>query len=319
MRGPAARANPPEAAALETKAKEDADMGVELDRARGALYGVAVGDALGATLEFMDREEIARSYGVLRDMVGGGWLSLAPGQVTDDTEMTLAVAEGIIERPDAPVEAVGRRFIEWLDTRPRDVGVTCASALNFARLHGWADAARHAHNRLGGRSASNGSLMRSAYPGLWYPERARAMAVAEEISRMTHYDALASEACRLYTAAIWDVARGGAPGRRALEDAFGGTRYRAALDGGAALNPSGYVVDTLMCALDSVARTASFEDAVVAAVNLGGDADTVGAIAGGLAGAIYGCAAIPARWRDALDARTRARLDNAAARAAASA
>lgn len=290
-------------------------MRLSMDVARGALYGVAVADALGATLEFMSAAEIARRYGTLRDIVGGGWLALRPGQVTDDTEMTLAVAEGIAEQPDAPVEAVGRRFIEWLDTQPRDVGRTCAVALNYARRRGWADAARFAHDNLGGRSAGNGSLMRSAYPGLWYADRAQALRVAVELSRMTHYDPLASEACKLYTAAIWDMARGGVPARQALKAAFGGTRYQAALAGQARLDPTGFVVDTLNCALDAVARTSSLEDAIVRAVNLGGDADTVGAVAGGLAGAMYGYDSIPTRWREALDVRIRARLDAAAERA----
>ena len=290
-------------------------MRLSMDVARGALYGVAVADALGATLEFMSAAEIARRYGTLRDIVGGGWLALRPGQVTDDTEMTLAVAEGIAEQPDAPVEAVGRRFIEWLDTQPRDVGRTCAVALNYARRRGWADAARSAHDDLGGRSAGNGSLMRSAYPGLWYADRAQALRVAVELSRMTHYDPLASEACKLYTAAIWDMARGGVPARQALKAAFGGTRYQAALAGQARLDPTGFVVDTLNCALDAVACTSSLEDAIVRAVNLGGDADTVGAVAGGLAGAMYGYDSIPTRWREALDVRTRARLDAAAERA----
>ena len=290
-------------------------MRLSMDVARGALYGVAVADALGATLEFMSAAEIARRYGTLRDIVGGGWLALRPGQVTDDTEMTLAVAEGIAEQPDAPVEAVGRRFIEWLDTQPRDVGRTCAVALNYARRRGWADAARFAHDNLGGRSAGNGSLMRSAYPGLWYADRAQALRVAVELSRMTHYDPLASEACELYTAAIWDMARGGVPARQALKAAFGGTRYQAALAGQARLDPTGFVVDTLNCALDAVARTSSLEDAIVRAVNLGGDADTVGAVAGGLAGAMYGYDSIPTRWREALDVRIRARLDAAAERA----
>ena len=290
-------------------------MRLSMDVARGALYGVAVADALGATLEFMSAAEIARRYGTLRDIVGGGWLALRPGQVTDDTEMTLAVAEGIAEQPDAPVEAVGRRFIEWQDTQPRDVGRTCAIALKYARRRGWADAARFAHDDLGGRSAGNGSLMRSAYPGLWYADRAQALRVAVELSRMTHYDPLASEACKLYTAAIWDMARGGVPARQALKAAFGGTRYQAALAGQARLDPTGFVVDTLNCALDAVARTSSLEDAIVRAVNLGGDADTVGAVAGGLAGAMYGYDSIPTRWREALDMRIRARLDAAAERA----
>jgi ADP-ribosyl-[dinitrogen reductase] hydrolase len=76
-----------------------------LDKVRGGLFGLAVGDALGATFEFMSREEILSRHGSKREMVGGGWLGLKPGEVTDDTEMTLCVARGIIANP----QAIGRR------------------------------------------------------------------------------------------------------------------------------------------------------------------------------------------------------------------
>ena len=104
------------------------------DRIRGALYGVAVGDALGAPLEFMTAEEILSKYGApVREMVGGGWLSVVPGEVTDDTQMTLAVAEGIIENPENPIPAVGRRFIDWHDSAPKDIGNTCRDAIQSAK------------------------------------------------------------------------------------------------------------------------------------------------------------------------------------------
>ena len=83
------------------------------NRIRGTLFGVAVGDALGAPAEFLNADEIKNTYGTLRDMVGGGWLDVRPGEVTDDTQMTLAVAHGITEKPDNPIPAIGRRFIEW--------------------------------------------------------------------------------------------------------------------------------------------------------------------------------------------------------------
>ena len=88
----------------------------------GALFGVAVGDALGGPVEFMDPESIARKYGRVSSMIGGGWLSLAPGEITDDTQMTLCVAEGIVENPTAPIEAIGRLFIQWANSGPKDIG-----------------------------------------------------------------------------------------------------------------------------------------------------------------------------------------------------
>ncbi len=104
------------------------------DKVRGALYGVAIGDALGGPLEFMNAEQIKQKYGGrVTEMVGGGWLSLTPGETTDDTAMTLAVCEGIMENPTAPIEPVGRRFIEWVNTAPKDIGMTCARSVATAR------------------------------------------------------------------------------------------------------------------------------------------------------------------------------------------
>ena len=88
------------------------------DRVRGALYGVAIGDAMGGPLEFLDANEIKMRYGQVREMIGGGWLNLKPGEVTDDTQMTLCVAEGILENPNDPVQTIGRRFIEWYGSKP---------------------------------------------------------------------------------------------------------------------------------------------------------------------------------------------------------
>ena len=96
-----------------------------MDRARAALLGVAVGDALGATTEFMTPAEIRDRYGVLREIVGGGWLKLAPGQVTDDTEMTLCVARGIVRSGRWALGPIADRFAHWLSGEPADVGATC--------------------------------------------------------------------------------------------------------------------------------------------------------------------------------------------------
>ena len=96
--------------------------GVLYSKIRGGLWGVAIGDALGATLEHRWRDEIKAKYGQLREIVGGGWLDLKPGQWTDDAEMTLAVAEGIIEYPKLPVEPIGDRFLKWYRKGPIDIG-----------------------------------------------------------------------------------------------------------------------------------------------------------------------------------------------------
>lgn len=100
------------------------------DKIKGAFFGVAIGDALGAPLEFMNKKEIQHKYGTVKNMIGGGWLNVDPGEITDDTQMTLAVAKGIIECPDAPEPYVGKYFIDWLKTNPKDVGRTCRVSIN---------------------------------------------------------------------------------------------------------------------------------------------------------------------------------------------
>ena len=85
---------------------------------KGGLYGVAVGDALGGTTEFMSAGDIRAQYGYLQDIIGGGVWGLAPGEVTDDTMMTLCVAEGILQNPADPEEPIGRLFLEWYQSRP---------------------------------------------------------------------------------------------------------------------------------------------------------------------------------------------------------
>src|ERR1017187_8410276 len=132
---------------------------VNLEEVRGRAYasllGVAIGDALGATVEFMTASEIKQTYGVLRDIRGGGWLRLAPGQVTDDTQMTLCVARSIHECGFAPRD-IANRFADWLRSRPLDVGNTCRRGIR-----------RYMHfDSLSGPpcddDAGNGAVMRMA-------------------------------------------------------------------------------------------------------------------------------------------------------------
>lgn len=297
------------------------------DRIRGALYGVAVGDALGAPLEFMSAESIWQQHGYVREMIGGGWLDVRPGEVTDDTQMTIAVAKGIVEQPDDPIPAIGRRFVEWYASRPKDVGATCSSAISRAvssasdkeapTAEDWKEAALWTDRMMGGKSAGNGSLMRTAYVGLYYIDENDAYNMAGAISKMTHHDRTAAEDCQAYSIMlqrmiaepsiekrfeiIWQVLRAIRPcGERYNIDELSCDDYNP--------KPTGYVVDSFAAALHCILTTYSFEDAVAKAVNLGGDADTIGAITGGLAGAIYGFMSIPDRWAQKLEPKYRKEL-----------
>ncbi|MDQ3023642.1 MAG: ADP-ribosylglycohydrolase family protein, partial [bacterium] len=93
-----------------------------LDQFRGCLLGLACGDALGAPLEFLSAAEVAAKHGTVTEMLGGGWLNLRPGQVTDDTQMTLCVAESYIENGGFAPQDIADRFVEWYRTGPVDIG-----------------------------------------------------------------------------------------------------------------------------------------------------------------------------------------------------
>lgn len=307
------------------------------DRIAGALYGVAVGDALGGPLEFMTAEEIAEQHGRVSTMIGGGWLNLRPGETTDDTAMTLAVAEGIMECPDDPVPAIGERFIRWAKSGPKDIGGTCSRSILGANAYAsmttgaarrpkadeWYHSAQLTAQENHGRSAGNGALMRAVYPALYYPSAVAAEHITVWQGRMTHWDDQSDEACRLYADVVHYLISEAEKGRndsdglgRHIMEILEPSRYNLedvdALGHVAKLSPTGYVVDSLKCALYAFwSYAGSFEEAVVYAANLGGDADTIAAICGGLAGAFYGFDAIPEEWVAALSEADRGRLDAA--------
>ena len=277
------------------------------DRIRGALYGVAIGDALGAPLERMSVVDIRKKYGPdkVKDMVGGGWLNVWPGETTDDTALTIAVARGIIENPDDPVPAVGRYFVEYYKNCHDIIGHTTKYAItNALALAGgkapetkeqWHAASKGPDYEADGRTGSNGPLMRTIHPALFYPPGAKMVQVAKDIAMMTHWNDQSTLACIQYVKDLFLMIHGytGPVG------IYGEQEYE----------PSGYVVDSYIAASNAFRRTGSFEEALVYAVNLGGDADTIGAITGGMAGARYGYNSIPERWLEVLDSDIKEQLD----------
>jgi len=245
-----------------------------VDRARAALLGGAVGDALGATTEFMKPSQIRDRFGVHKEIVGGGWLKLPPGRVTDDTEMTLCVARGIAEPGRWDLAAIADRFARWLSGGPADVGATCRRGIERYIEHGRLESPP---NEM---AAGNGAAMRVAPVALYtLGDEELLSRLAVEQARITHH--------------------------HPLSDAARNPEFRFE---GYAGESSGYVPDTLRTVLDAFFSTESFEECLVKTVNRGGDADTTGAIAGGIAGARYGLAAIPRRWLQALDGTVREEL-----------
>lgn len=293
-------------------------------RYRSGLLGVAVGDALGATLEFMSREEIERRYGTLREIVGGGWLRLAPGEVTDDTEMTLAVAEGILEDPDDPIDSIGEGFIAWYEKRPKDIGRTCQlaieSALSFSigSKPNWGAASTAVREHLGEQAAGNGALMRTLPVALaYYGDDHRVDSMSARVAEMTHPTRDAAWSCSLYSLLVCRLLDG-IDKEEALRWVYEWTRYQDApplfKPPGTVDAPhgsvSGYTVDTLQAALWAFQTGVDAEDVIVRAANLGGDTDTVAAIAGGLAGVYY--VQIPERWVNAIEPSVRQHIEELA-------
>ncbi len=268
-----------------------------LDKIKGGLFGVAAGDALGGTTEFMSASQVKAAYGFLTEIIGGGVWGLAPGEVTDDTMMTLCVAEGILENPAEPMGTIGRRFREWYAGGPKDVGNIIRQVLE--RYEGnWYEAALVAHLDLG-QSAGNGSLMRCLPAALAYPSWEQVEKVSRLQSRMTHYDERCDEACILYNRMAWRLLQGEEL-KEVIRQVVAGTDYAVGLGTEPMCSPSGFVVDTFRWVLYLLLDSVSFAETIQRAANLGGDSDTIGAIAGGLAGVYYGYAAIPREYREAI-------------------
>jgi ADP-ribosyl-[dinitrogen reductase] hydrolase len=299
------------------------------DRFRGALLGLAVGEALGAPAEFLSPQQIVERFGVIVEMLGGGCHDVAPGQTTDATDMALLLAESLAERGAHDPEDVMRRYRDWFDGQPRDVSLTVRTVLlSYRAGTPWDLASRRAWEILGHPVAANGSLMRCAPLALLYfgdAERRREASLDE--SMLTHFDPLAGWACvalnDLIVAAMRDELR---KQLLAVSSALNeeDRRISTALLEAPVAEPeevqnSAFVVDSLRTALWAVLRSATFEEAVCTVVNLGDDADTVAAVTGALAGALHGEAAIPARWLEVLELRDplRAVADRLAARAGA--
>ncbi|CAM3499929.1 MULTISPECIES: ADP-ribosylglycohydrolase family protein [Paenibacillus] len=267
------------------------------DRIKGGLYGVAVGDALGGTTEFMTEREIEEKHGYLTEIIGGGVWHLEPGEVTDDTMMTLCVAAGILENPVEPMEAIGRFFMEWYQSRPKDIGNIIRHV--FQKYEGdWLEAAFVAHMDMG-QSGGNGSLMRCLPAALAYKDPADIERVTAMQSRMTHYDPRCTEACIMYNRMAQRLLQGEHL-RTAIMAEVAGSEYEDIIEERPDCPTSGYVVHTFRWVLHILLQTSDYAEVVQKAANLGGDSDTIGAIAGGLAGIYYGYAGIPARYAEAL-------------------
>ena len=267
-----------------------------LGRSRALLLGGAVGDALGAPLEFMTAGEIVAKHGRVTEMLGGGWLRLKPGQVTDDTEMSRCVARGVVRAGGWSRDAVAREFAAWLRSKPIDVGDTCRRGIRAFMLHGQLVTPPNEWD------AGNGALMRMAPVALCtLGDEALLARCTMEQAHLTHNNPVSDAACLTYGRMVQLALLGAEKGRLRREADRLVTAFPTFHFDPYPGLASGYVVDTLQTVLHYFFRSRSFEECVVATANQGGDADTTAAIAGGLAGAYYGREEIPGRWLKRLD------------------
>ncbi len=265
-------------------------------RALSAYLGFAVGDALGATTEFMRPLEIQAKYQIHKDMIGGGWLHLKPGKVTDDTEMSLALGEALIEAGTMDEKIVAEHFLAWMRTKPADIGHTIRQGLSRYKLFGIykADYCEYA--------TSNGSVMRNL------PTIIATVNTPELLSdwsrrqgAITHNNEISEIGMLLLSTLTQQtiVFAQTTPLKALLSSwikaypRFDPSRYKRSIDG--------YIVDTVRTVLYFFFNTNDFESCLIGVVNAGGDTDTNGALAGMLAAPFYGLDSIPDRWLNKLD------------------
>lgn len=274
-------------------------------RARGVLYGLVIGDNLGALVEFAQPEDIAWQYpdGV-REMRAGGVHKLVAGQGTDDTEMAVELLESLVERGGFDADDVLRRYTGWLESDPFDKGDTIRRALEDGDMDG--------------KSQANGAMMRVSPLAIAYAGDA---AAAQQFSRvdaaLTHPNPMAAAANAVYVGALVDVLGGADPLEalrvrlgeedlaQYLDDKARGRHYT--LDNWEKEPPAsggGWVLNALHVVVYHVAQGTDFEEALVETIGLGGDTDTNAAIVGAFLGAVVGEEGIPERWRNTVDGVT---------------
>lgn len=292
------------------------DKNILRDRIRGALYAHAIGDAMGATTEFMTADEIKIKYGRVDDLIGGGWLDLNVGETTDDTAMTIGVIDALMsgfKSADEFKKACADNFLAWFETAPKDVGNQCRLALVKYKMTG--DYIDEDKDALG-----NGSLMR-ALPCALLPANDDSLANAcspVNASSLTNGCTLTDDRPPTDGPIYLNLLQGEFTHRnkicadilteytKIIRTFILGENYK--LDSQDLLKPSGYIINTFANAKHFANLPVA--DAIIGAVNHGGDADTIAAITGSMAGARDGYNSLPQEWIDKLDNNIKTKYDS---------
>jgi ADP-ribosyl-[dinitrogen reductase] hydrolase len=311
-----------------------------IDRRQGAWLGQAIGDALGSTYEFTFPKSLRTDRKL--DLIGGGSIGWAPGDITDDTEMALDIAKMYLDAGGYSRQHLIDHHLAWREAGPRDIGIWTSQTLSAWRVFlqdgrlsrskpvsnasGRRQTTRRWHPayqawmRGGSVNAANGGIMKCVPSLLAAPSRGVAAREAEEICFDTHPDPRCTLAAWFMMHMAWLMCDGVTP-MDAYHRSMVSTYQRGKASGlylptlmEALLQAprlawkdwinGGYVVPALQVAVAAVIHASSFEDGLMAVIERGGDADTVGAIAGVLLGARFGLAGIPQRWRDQLRLRS---------------
>ncbi|WP_328297123.1 ADP-ribosylglycohydrolase family protein [Streptomyces sp. NBC_00435] len=274
-------------------------MTTRLDRAVGAVLGSAAGDALGAPYEFGPAGQLTARGEEMRG--GGGW---DPGEATDDTQMAVLVGESLLECGGLELPDLFGRFQRWAAGDPKDIGLQTEDVLTSGDP--W-DLAAALHFQINARAAGNGCLMRASTSAVYFAPAGRSatMDAARRIAALTHGDRAAWEGTAVLHELV-RVALDGADPLAALEATLAEVHPDHREGYARVLAPdwhpdlatefNGAVWPCLGSAVWALRTTAGFTEAVRAAVDLGGDTDTVAAVTGILAGARYGQAAVPESW-----------------------
>ncbi|WP_066415212.1 ADP-ribosylglycohydrolase family protein [Halorubrum aethiopicum] len=286
---------------------------MDSDRASGMLLGLACGDALGRPVEFNSASEISAEHGRLDEMIGHGTWNQPAGTITDDTEQALCITRSLAEQQGFDPADIADRFVAWYDSGPFDIGrMTMKSLSRLKHGDAWDEAGKHVWEQSReGQNAGNGSVMRC--PPLAIPYASdwdRLAEVSRQSSQITHADPRCTEGCAVLNLTVAGLLEDvDTPLQDALDyvsvdapdELVTALEPLARGDSPGTLETSGYVVHSLQTALHDGLVSDSAEEAVVTAVNRGGDTDTIGAIAGAVAGARFGASQLPDRWLNAID------------------
>lgn len=286
---------------------------MDVSRAQGVLLGLACGDALGRPVEFKSQQEIQTEYGTVDEMIGYGTWGKPAGTITDDTEQALCIARSLAEQGVFDPADVANRFVAWFNSGPFDVGLMTAKALRrLDRGASWEEAGQSVwEDSAEGANAGNGSVMRCPPLAIAFADDVESLQqVSRQSSQITHADPRCTYGCAILNHTITGYITGqpdpladalAALGNEAPVELLDALRPLVRSDDMDKLETSGYVVHSLQTALHDALTSDSAEEAVVTAVNRGGDTDTIGAIAGAVAGARFGADSLPDRWLDVLE------------------